>query len=566
MTEAYTLLTGRQELPPRWIFGNLQSRMAYRTQKEVTSVVKELQAKDFPTDAIILDFYWFGDSILGHLGRLDWYKKSWPKPEKMIRNFRKKGIKTILITEPYLIDSVPNFKIASEKGILATDSLGNTYVNHQFYFGPGGLIDIFQPEARDWFWQFYDKQIKKGVAAWWGDLGEPESHPSDLYHVNGKADEVHNIYGHNWDKMMHEKYAQHYPNTRLFHLQRSGFAGSQRFSAFPWTGDVSRSWGGLRAQLPLLLTMGMSGLGYIHSDAGGFAQGVRDDELYVRWMQFAAFTPVLRPHGSGIPSEPIFWSEETQNIVRKYIKLRYELLPYTYTLAWLNATKGEPLMRPLFYYHPNDPQAVKATDCYYWGPHMIIAPVLEKGTSSRKVYLPEGKWFDFHGSKTYEGGKSYDIPVIINDMPIFVKAGSVIPMTKVVSSTDYYKSDNFKIKIYPSPSFGFTQYEDDGIDRLAALEGKGEQITCAGRWVDDLLVISLSIKGNWEGKPEKRQISIEMPYDKILDNITVSDNQTNESSGRKTTSITLNCTVKDGLLTIAFDWSNQDINIEIKNK
>ena len=473
VTESYTKLTGRQEMPPRWVMGNLQSRMAYRNQKEVSGIVKQMQKQDFPIDAVILDFYWFGDSILGHLGRLDWYKKAWPKPEKMIRNFKKKGVKTILITEPYLIDSVPNFKIASEKGLLATDSLGNTYVNQQFYFGPGGLIDIFQPEAREWFWQFYQKQIKKGVAAWWGDLGEPESHPSDLYHVNGKADEVHNIYGHYWDRMIYDKYVANYPNTRLFHLQRSGFAGSQRYSAYPWTGDVSRSWSGYRAQMPLLLTMGMSGLAYIHSDAGGFAQGVKDDELYTRWLQFAAFTPVLRPHGSGIPSEPIFWSEKTQEIVKKYIKLRYTLLPYNYTMAWQNFSKGTPLMRPLFYYNPDDKQAIACVDEYYWGDNMLVAPVFEKGVTERKVYLPEGLWYDFHCSKQYQGGQVYSIPVTIEDIPVFAKSGSVIPTTKVVNSTDQYKSDNFRVKIFPSPAFTFTQYEDDGISRLPAIEGKG---------------------------------------------------------------------------------------------
>jgi len=177
-------LTGTQPIPPRWALGNLQSRMGYRTQYETDSIVSLMQEKNFPIDAIILDFYWFGDSIHGTMGRLKWYKPNWPEPEKMISNFKRKGVKTILITEPYILDSLKNFAIADELGILATDSLGNSYVNKGFYFGNGALIDIFRPEAQEWFWKQYQKQMKIGIAGWWGDLGEPENHPSDQIHIN----------------------------------------------------------------------------------------------------------------------------------------------------------------------------------------------------------------------------------------------------------------------------------------------------------------------------------------------------------------------------------------------
>ena len=332
LSRQWAQLTGRQPLPPRWALGNLQSRMAYRTQKETDSIVALTKKKDFPIDAVILDFYWFGDSIMGTMGRLAWYKPNWPDPKGMISNFLKKGVKTILITEPYIIDSLKNFKIADSLHILVTDSTGKTYINKGFYFGWAGMIDIFKPAAQQWFWQQYVKQIKIGVAGWWGDLGEPENHPSDIYHVNGKADEVHNIYARYWHKMLFENYRKYYPDVRLFNLNRAGFAGSQRYSIYPWTGDVGRSWSGLQAQMPLMLHMSMSGLPFIHSDAGGFAQGTKDEELYTRWLQMSCFSPVLRPHGSGIPSEPVFFNDTTQRIVRKFMKLRYRLLPYIYTI------------------------------------------------------------------------------------------------------------------------------------------------------------------------------------------------------------------------------------------
>ena len=559
--QSYTQLTGRQPLPPRWVLGNLQSRMAYRNQKEIDSIVTLMRKKDFPIDAAIIDFYWFGDSIKGHLGNLDWDKRNWPDPVGMIRKFKKQGVKTILITEPYVIDSLPNYKDADAKKIFVTDSLGRTYLDKQFYFGAGSLIDIFKPAARDWFWQKYKKQIENGVAAWWGDLGEPESHPADIYHVNGKADRVHNIYGHYWDKMLFDKYAQYYPRTRLFHLQRSGFAGSQRFSAFPWTGDVSRSWGGLQAQLPLLLTMSMNGLGYIHSDAGGFAQGVKDEELYTRWLQFAVFTPILRPHGSDIPSEPVFRSGETQEIVRKYMKLRYAMMPYNYTLAWQNATIGAPLMRPLFYGYSKDTTALRISDEYLWGDNLLVAPVIVKGIKSRKIYLPEGQWFDFNTGKEYAGKQWLDYPLKLEEMPVFAKAGGFIPMMKPINTVDNYKSDEFIIRYYPKGNSEFVQYEDDGLDNLALKENNYELISYRGIWKNQQISINLSKKGSWKGMPAKRKITFEVRKNSSPINVKINGKEIKKSSSEL--SGTNNYQFKDGWLKIHFLWNGEPIKIEI---
>lgn len=560
----YSLLTGKQALPPRWVLGNLQSRMAYRNQPETENIVDLMQKNDFPIDAIILDFYWFGDSIQGHLGKLDWFKPAWPEPVKMISNFKSKGIKTILITEPYVIDTVANHKEADAKGVFVTDSLGKTYYDKQFYFGTGSLIDIFKPEARDWFWSKYDKQIKNGIAAWWGDLGEPESHPADIYHVNGKADQVHNIYGHYWDKMLFDKYAEHYPSTRLFHLQRSGFAGSQRFSAFPWTGDVSRSWGGLQAQLPLLLTMSISGLGYIHSDAGGFAQGLRDDELYTRWLQFAVFTPILRPHGSNFPSEPVFWSAQTQEIVRKYMKLRYALLPYNYTLAWQNSQSGTPLMRPLFYSFPADAIASHIEDQYMWGDNLLVVPVLKKGTETRSIYLPDGNWYDFHTGKLYTGNSTIQMPLTLKEIPIFAKAGSFIPMTLPVNSTDNYRADNYSIRYYPGENASFIQYEDDGLDNHALAEGKFETIEYIAIQKGNDLVITMKSTGNWPGKPKSRDITLEIRTDTKNTALTLEKIAT-RSYKKKRKSQQVNVAMDSLWLKVNFSWDNTPVQLTINN-
>ena len=508
---SYGKLTGTQPLPPRWALGNLQSRMAYRTQKEADSIVTLMQKEDFPIDALILDFYWFGDSIKGHLGKLAWYKPSWPQPEKMIANFRKKGVKTVLITEPYIIDTLKNFRIADSLGILATDSLGNTYNNSEFYFGPAGLIDIFKPTAQNWFWKQYQKQIKIGVAGWWGDLGEPETHPFDEYCIGKSAAQIHNIYALYWEKMLFEKYRKYYPNRRLFDLNRAGYAGSQRYSVYPWSGDVSRSWGGLQAQLPIMLNMSLSGFPFIHADAGGFAQGVKDDELYTRWIQMACFSPILRPHGSGIPSEPVFFNDTTRRIVRRFMKLRYSLLPYLYTAAWEAHKNGSPIVRPLFYEFPDDPISYGINNEYFLGKDLLVVPILKPGIKSKRLYLPKGIWYNWWTAKRYEGGKWIEVPVTLEYIPVFVHAGTFIPMVKAVNSTDNYSSEDLSIRFYPDPSGKNCEsrmYEDDGKTFGSYEKGEYEILTFRQ---EDNSHFEFSVKTpNTKYKIRKRKITLQI--------------------------------------------------------
>jgi len=508
---SYGELTGTQPLPPRWALGNLQSRMAYRTQQETDSIVNLMHEKHFPIDAIILDFYWFGDSIKGTMGRLAWYKPQWPHPKEMIAKFRKEGVKTILITEPYILDTLKNFYIADSLHILATDSLGKTYINHEFYFGPGALIDIFNPKARQWFWQQYQKQIKIGVAGWWGDLGEPESHPFDEYCVNGSAWQIHNVYAFYWEKMLFDNYRKDYTQTRLFDLNRAGYAGSQRFSVFPWSGDVARSWSGLQAQLPIMIHMSLSGMPFIHADAGGFAQGVKDDTLYTRWLQFACFSPILRPHGSGIPSEPVFFDDTTQRIVRYFMDERYRLLPYLYTTVWQAHKNGTPVIRPLFFEFPKDSIAYSVMNEYLWGDDFLVAPILHQRVQQRRLYLPDGNWYDWWNNKKYTGGRWITLPVQLQTIPVFVRAGAFIPMVKAVESTDNYSSKNLTVRFYPTTigksSMG-QMYEDDGKTFGAYEKGAYEILQFENHNGHSF---RFTRTGNgYNGMPEQRHVRLEI--------------------------------------------------------
>ena len=240
------------------------------------------------------------------------------------------------MTEPFILSTSKRWQDAVDSGALALDDSDNPY-RFDFYFGNTGLVDVFNEKARDWFWQPYKMLFDQGIAGIWGDLGEPEVHPGDARHflseagVEASGDEVHNAFGHEWTRMVYEKQVAEYPDMRSMIMMRSGFAGTQRYGIIPWTGDVSRSWGGLKPQVELSLSMGMTGLAYTHSDLGGFTHGVLPDhfepfnqELYLRWLQYGVFQPVYRPHAQdGVPPEPVFQDRETRNIVRDYVRLRY---------------------------------------------------------------------------------------------------------------------------------------------------------------------------------------------------------------------------------------------------
>ena len=432
----YTDVTGLQPLPPRWAFGNFASRFGYHSEKEARKVVQQFRRKDIPLDAIVLDIYWFGPDIQGHMGNLNWDRDAWPTAEDMVSDFAKDGVRTIAVTEPFILSTSSHWQDAVDNEVLAMTPDGKPH-RFDFYFGNTGLVDVFNETARQWFWQAYERLLEQGLAGHWGDLGEPEVHPGDALHwisdagVQATGDEIHNAYGHVWTKMVYENQVEKYPDKRPMIMMRSGFAGTQRYGVVPWTGDVSRSWGGFKPQVELSLQMGLFGLGYTHSDLGGFTKGTPDNtaafnkELYLRWLQYGAFQPVYRPHAQeGVPPEPIFHDRETRNIVRDVIELRYRLLPYNYTLAYENSTSGMPLMRPLFFEDESDAGLIDEKDAYFWGDAFLVAPVTDPGVDSVDVPLPRGAWFDFWGGTRYEGGTTASIPVTLETIPVLVRAGS----------------------------------------------------------------------------------------------------------------------------------------------
>ncbi|MBK6902231.1 MAG: DUF5110 domain-containing protein [Saprospirales bacterium] len=512
LAENFTALTGRQPMPPRWALGNIASRMGYHSQREVEAVADKYLEDDIPLDGIVLDLFWFGPDVKGHLGNLEWDLDSFPQPERMMAGLKEKGVNTVLITEPFILKGTGKYQEVLDKGLVGLDASGKPY-HYDFYFGNTTLLDLFKPEAREWFWEIYKKHTLSGVDGWWGDLGEPERHPDDMIHVNGRGDEVHNLYGHIWAKTIFDGYTKDFPTRRPMILMRSGFVGSQRYGMIPWTGDVNRTWGGLKPQVELSLSMGLQGLAYMHSDLGGFAGNYKDAELYTRWLQYGVFQPVYRTHAQeDVPAEPVFWDEDTKDIVRRYIKLRYALMPYNYTLLYENAVKGTPMMRPLFYVDEN-PALLENTTTYLWGDDFLVTPVTDKGATTQKVHLPENAdWFNYWTGEAFEGGREIEVPVDIDNIPVFVKIGAFIPMAPPIQSTKDYSSSKLILHYYHDTSVGQSEgymYEDDGHTKEAYLTREYELLKFSAEYKKEKLRISVMPEGyDYQGRPELRDIEL----------------------------------------------------------
>ena len=511
LIDQYTNLTGKQPMPPRWALGNFASRFGYHSQYEVEKTINKFKDLNVPVDAVILDLYWFGKTITGTMGNLEVFRDSFPDFEGMISRLKAKGVKTITITEPFVLTTSNRWEEAVEQQVLATDSLGKPYT-YDFYFGNTGLIDIYNPKGASWFWSIYKGLREKGIVGIWGDLGEPEVHPTALKHYNTSADEVHNIYGHDWAGLIYKSYKNDFSEERPFILMRAGYSGSQRYGMIPWSGDVNRTWGGLQSQTEIALQMGLQGLGYMHSDLGGFAGDNLDDELYTRWLQYGVFQPIFRPHAQEeVPSEPVYRSEEALKLSKKAIALRYALLPYNYHLVFENNTQGLPLMRPLFF-EDSRSEMNTVSSTYFWGNDFLISPVTNAGQEQQMVDFPNtGNWYDFYNNKAYVGGKSQFVNTVKTSIPTFVRGGGIIPLIDPVQSTDEYELNNFQLHYYFDQKVKKSQrliYNDNGLLANAYENDQYELLKVTAQHNSNRIQMELSATKGMHFNFDKKEIEL----------------------------------------------------------
>ncbi len=517
-TENFTKLTGRQPLPPLWTLGYVTSKYGYHNEQEARGAVDSLISRGYPLDGMVLDLYWYG--VETDMGRLEWDPKQWPDHAKMLGDLKEKGVNVVLISQPYINKkgAIDNYNLLSAEGMLVKDADGNTH-DVTTWVGDAGMFDVSNPKTREWLWNRLKGLTADGVAGWWGDLGEPEVHPLTMVHDNGKsASEYHNVYGNEWSRLIYEGLRKDYPDMRPMLMMRGGTAGLQRYGVFPWTTDVSRSWGGFQPQVNLMLSSGISGLGYMGSDVGGFAVDPAkpyDPELYVRWIQMGTFSPMLRTHAQDRP-EPYHYPAQ-EDIIKRFIKMRYEWLPYNYTLAYENATKGWPLARPLNFRGDNaDSKYADVSDEYLWGDNVLVAPVMTAGATSRKVLFPAGEWIDWSNpSLHYKGGTTATVKAPLQSLPLFVRAGSFIPQyERPIQNVTQYNPQFLTVKYFPSAErTEYTLFDDNRLSPTSLIDDEYQLIHFEGQQKGSKEIeIRISDNGGrYQGMPDFRMLDIVIP-------------------------------------------------------
>jgi alpha-glucosidase (family GH31 glycosyl hydrolase) len=513
---AMTEVTGRQELPPLWTMGYITSKYGYHTQTETLSVVDSLKREGYPVDGIVLDLYWYGKEQ--DMGRFKWDADQWPDPKGMLRDLKKQGVNLITISQPYILRNgrgVDNYNELRERSLMVLDSTGGPQ-EVKIWVGEGGMFDVSNPQTRIWLANKYAELVGMGVGGLWGDLGEPEVHPETGLHANGlTAREYHNIYGNDWSAIKYDMYKSCFPDQRIILMMRGGTTGLQRYDVFPWSTDVSRSWGGLEPQVRIMLNSGLSGLGYMGHDVGGFAidpANPVDPELYVRWLQLGLFSPMLRTHAQYM-AEPYGYPEQA-DIIKRLIADRYRWLPYNYTLAWDNATKGWPLVRPLnFHMESGVTDYDNISDEYLWGRDVLVAPVMTQGARSRKVTFPkDSQWVDIANPRVkYAGGTTATYKAPLDVLPLFARAGAFIPMADYkMENTGDYRQDRYTIQYYPVQGVAsqYQMFQDDLHTPSSKSANAGRVITFAGEENARTITVGITSNGTFAGAPAETELTM----------------------------------------------------------
>jgi alpha-glucosidase (family GH31 glycosyl hydrolase) len=459
-------LLGRAPLPPRWALGYLQSTRHFEDTAELRRLPRTIREKRIPCDALIF-LSTYGDALGWNrgVGHLEFQPELWADPAGLLGEIREQHFEMITHEYPVLHPEASPHEEAVANGYLLaegyerapkTERPSANYREGQRY------VDFTNPDARAWWWAEHRDLRELGVAGWWLDGGEGP--PATAQLVGGDGTVVHNIY----DRFRHRGFAEgeaaDRPDRRVFLLCRSGAAGMQQFGASTWTGDINNDFATLEAQVPLGLNTGLSGVPYWGTDIGGFFHPIPETgELYARWFQLGAFSPIFRSHG-WVWREHVPWAHgpEIEAICRRYAELRYRLLPYTYTLAWQAHARGLPLMRPLVLNYPDDPRVWGLGTQYLWGDDLLVAPVTREGATSWPVYLPAGGWYDFWTGHLFDGPVGASVEAPLDRLPLFVRAGAIIPLGPLMQHTGERPLDEVTLRIYPEGASRFELYEDDG--------------------------------------------------------------------------------------------------------
>lgn len=449
---AYVELTGAPPMPPQWALGYIQCKNRYRGPEELLEIARGYRKRGIPADVLVIDWLWFKT-----FGDLQWDKSTWPDLKAMAEELTSMGFKLMQAQHPFVDEGALNWAEFSEKGYLVKfRPEDEKLVGHQ------SIYDFTNPQARRDWWAKVRKLFEDGIRGYWIDMGEPQLHPVGVKHYLGSRERVHNIYSLLWAKALYEG-QRSYTDQRVFSLGRTTYVGIQRYGAALWSGDIDCTWEVLRDQVIIGQEVCMSGQPYWTTDIGGFMlPAFYEPELYVRWLQWGMWCPIFRTHGTRAGNEPWSFGRDVEQIVTRFIKLRYELMPYIYTQARNTHETGVPMMQAMVMQYPDDEKAIQSELQFMFGPSFLVAPIVERGARQRQVYLPEGKWYDYWTDELISGPVEIEAFAPLERIPVYVKAGSIIPKAPEMLHTGEKVWDPLVIDVYPGSDAEFVLYEDDG--------------------------------------------------------------------------------------------------------
>ena len=564
-------LSGDVPMFPMWTYGFWQSKERYKSAAETEGIVDQYRALNVPLDGIIQDWQYWGSNYLWNA--MDFLAEDFANGKQMIQNVHRKHAHFMISIWASFGPMTQQFRELNEKGLLMPfetwPQSGISHIWPPVMKYPSGVkvYDAFHPEARAIYWKYLKTLYDYGTDAWWMDSTDP-----DFFNPK-ESDYAHKVYGGTWRSQrnafpletvrgIYQSQRKDYGQKRVFIMTRSSYAGQQHYGSNMWSGDVNSSWDMLRKQVPAGLSYSLTGNPNFNTDIGGFFCGSYNtkgsgsaprnpqfQELYVRWMQYGLFCPVFRSHGADAPRE--IWQfgkkgEPVYDAIEKQIRLRYRLIPYLYSTAWQVTSNNDSYMRPLFSDFAADKKVWNITDEFLFGRSILAAPIVKAQYTEEKIirtdamtgwnrqnatdgsaagaidftatktttkYLPKGAaWYDFWTNKQYKGGQDVTLETTLDRVPMFVRAGSILPLGPEMQYVGEKAWDNLEMRVYPGANGSFTLYEDEGDNYNYE---KGQYATITFQWNDKARTLTIGErKGSYPGMLQKRQFTIVTPNGK----------------------------------------------------
>jgi alpha-D-xyloside xylohydrolase len=513
----YRWLTGPAPMFPLWTWGFWQSRERYKTQDEILGIAAEYRKRRIPFDGIIQDWqYWpplNQETAQGGWGSHQFDPARYPNPSEMIKTLHDEHVHMMVVSWAKFDVTNSGVSIQNLRELEAVNGAFNPAIPYVYPPGRGKWYDPFNAEARKVYsGEMMNSLFSLGVDAWWLDASEAELSGDwgefrKFKTAMGSGALVFNAYPLEHTRAVYEGQRAQSLDKRVFLLTRSAYAGQQRHAAVTWSGDISGKWEVLRQQIPAGLNFVASGIPYWNTDIGGFFGSNPDDpkyvELFTRWFQFGAFTPMFRVHGTDKPKEVWRFDADTQKILTGSINLRYHLLPYIYSVSAMVTQDGYTMMRPLVMDFREDTAARRIGDQFMFGPALLVNPVTQPGAQTRQVYLPQGtRWIDFWTGNAFDGGKTIEASAPIDTIPLYVRAGSILPYAPAMQWASEKRDAPLEIRVYPGANGSFTLYEDEGDNYNYE---HGAYATIPLRWDEQARTLTIGArKGTYPGVPSER--------------------------------------------------------------